>query len=176
LDSNICYWDSNLINISGYFENISRNIIWIIQSENVSWIRVIKSNTLVDKELKAYSINNEDILLVRYKGSVSAFQNTCTHANVPLSIGWLNEEGNITCAMHHAVFDQITGKHMSGPGGGSLKKYPARDQNDWVEIYWEDHSDSKIDIKPFSEANRDVFLEKIRKLSKELDVEDLDVE
>ena len=76
--------------------------------------------------------------------------------------------------MHHAVFNQNTGKHMSGPGIRSLKKYLVRDHNEWVEIFWEDGLDKNIDVKPFSEANREIFLEKIRQLTKELDLEDLD--
>ncbi|MHA1991782.1 MAG: Rieske (2Fe-2S) protein [Candidatus Hodarchaeales archaeon] len=144
----------------------------IIQSENVPWIKVAKSELLVEKELKAYSINNEDILLVRYKGEVSAFQNTCTHANVPLSIGWINEDGHITCAMHHAIFHQVTGKHLSGPGGNDLKKFQIREKSEWIEIYWDTESDNEILVKPITEANRDVFLEKVRNLSKEFNLED----
>lgn len=137
------------------------------------WIKVTKSNLVIDKELQAFIINNEDILLLRYEGFLSAFQNTCTHANVPLSIGWLNEEGNITCAMHHAIFNRNTGEHISGPGSRPLKKYSVRDQNGWVEIFWEDSLDERTEVKPFSEATREVFLEKIRQLTKETDLRDL---
>ncbi|MHA1982920.1 MAG: Rieske (2Fe-2S) protein [Candidatus Hodarchaeales archaeon] len=138
----------------------------------MSWIKVVKSKLLVEKELKAYSINNEDILLVRYKGVVSAFQNTCTHANVPLSIGWLNEEGHITCAMHHAKFHRVTGKHLSGPGRNDLKVFNVREKNEWIEIYWEIELTSDIQVKPLNEANRDIFLEKVRNLSKEFNKDD----
>ncbi|OLS23122.1 MAG: Naphthalene 1,2-dioxygenase system ferredoxin subunit [Candidatus Heimdallarchaeota archaeon LC_3] len=137
----------------------------------MSWLKITKTDTLSDNQLKAYTINNEDILLVRFKGIISAFQNSCTHADVPLSIGWLNDEGNITCAMHHAEFNSETGKHIYGPGSESLKEYSVRERNEWIEIYWEDELKDKIMISEFKGANRENLLKKIKDLSKEFNLD-----
>jgi nitrite reductase/ring-hydroxylating ferredoxin subunit len=134
----------------------------------MSWIKIMKVDSISENQLKAYQLNNEDILFVRHKGKITAFQNNCTHADVPLSIGWLNDEGRITCAMHHAEFDPNTGEHLAGPGNRSLKAFKTRNTDEWVEMLWENDGNQEIQVKEFNEANRNSLLEKIRNLSNEL--------
>ena len=122
-----------------------------------------------ENQLKAYQVNKVDVLFVKQEGKITAFQNNCTHADVPLSIGWINEQGRITCAMHHAEYDPNTGEHVAGPGKNSLRLYKTRICDEWIELFWDNDLNSEIIVKEFKEANRDSLLEKIRNLSNDLE-------
>jgi nitrite reductase/ring-hydroxylating ferredoxin subunit len=67
-----------------------------------------------------------DLLLCRHAdGTVSAFRDRCTHADVALSGGEC-VEGRLTCPAHGAEFDSKTGRVLCMPAVKPLKSYPTR--------------------------------------------------
>jgi toluene monooxygenase system ferredoxin subunit len=65
---------------------------------------IIATTELWDGDMTARRVNGLDVLLVRYNGVVSAYENRCAHMGVALSEGRL--DGNVlTCRAHHWQYD-----------------------------------------------------------------------
>lgn len=128
------------------------------------WIAILNRKDLLEEEFKVIKIQEHEILLIRFHGKISAFENICTHAAVPLSIGWI-EEGLLTCSMHHAQYHPITGEHIAGPGYRPLQRYQIREVNDSIEIEWEDINITSI--KLVAANTRSDFLKKLKSLMTE---------
>jgi nitrite reductase/ring-hydroxylating ferredoxin subunit len=58
-------------------------------------------------------------------GGWVAFDPWCTHAECPLTDGWL-EGTSLRCACHGALFDLETGVALQGPAERPLQLYPTR--------------------------------------------------
>jgi len=58
-------------------------------------------------------------------GGWVAFDPWCTHAECPLTDGWL-EGASLRCACHGALFDLETGVALQGPAERPLQLYPTR--------------------------------------------------
>ncbi|HEX7560771.1 MAG TPA: Rieske 2Fe-2S domain-containing protein, partial [Candidatus Humimicrobiaceae bacterium] len=79
-----------------------------------------KKDSIPEGSMKAFKIQEKDILVVNYKGSFYAIGSKCTHMKGDLSKGVL--EGNIVrCPRHGSKFDITTGENISGPKIGLLK-------------------------------------------------------
>src|SRR6266436_5035396 len=77
-------------------------------------VEAAKLNEIVPGGLKAVEVNGEEIVLCNYEGKIYAISRRCGHMNAPLDLGAL--EGYVlTCPMHHAQFDIISGEALSGP-------------------------------------------------------------
>ncbi|MEN6609361.1 MAG: Rieske 2Fe-2S domain-containing protein [Methanoregulaceae archaeon] len=57
--------------------------------------------------------NEIEIVLANVRGTIYAVSDRCGHQNAPLSKGTLDGK-IITCPLHHARFDVMTGKMISG--------------------------------------------------------------
>jgi 3-phenylpropionate/trans-cinnamate dioxygenase ferredoxin subunit len=81
---------------------------------------VAKKDSIPEGSMKAFRIQEKDILVVNFKGSCYAIGAKCTHLGGDLSKGIL--EGNIiTCPRHGSKFDVTTGENTLGPKIGFLK-------------------------------------------------------
>ena len=68
-----------------------------------------------------------DVAVVRYDGDVYAIQDVCSHAEVPLSEGDVEElDGapTIECWLHGSCFDLRTGKPTNPPAMDPIATYP----------------------------------------------------
>ncbi len=64
--------------------------------------------------MKAVELNGRELVICNCGGTFYAIDRRCGHMNAPLERGTL--EGTIlTCAMHCAQFDVLTGEPLSGP-------------------------------------------------------------
>ena len=82
-------------------------------------VTVAKIEDIAPDGLKSVKVNGKEITLCNYNKKIYAVERRCSHANAPLELGSL--DGNIlTCPMHHAQFDIITGEMLSGPVPGAL--------------------------------------------------------
>jgi nitrite reductase/ring-hydroxylating ferredoxin subunit len=64
--------------------------------------------------MKAYRVEDKDIVLCNDGGRFYAFQRKCGHMSAPLEMGTAN--GRIlTCPLHGVQFDALTGTALSGP-------------------------------------------------------------
>ena len=75
--------------------------------------------------LKQVTINGERICVANAGGEVYAVSDTCTHARVPLSDGYL-EGRQVVCPWHGAMFDLKTGRPTCGPAADPLRRYRVR--------------------------------------------------
>ncbi|HET7305821.1 MAG TPA: non-heme iron oxygenase ferredoxin subunit [Segeticoccus sp.] len=66
-------------------------------------------------------------------GSVHAIDDTCTHENVSLSEGEV-EDGEIECWLHGSRFDLTTGKPTSLPATRPVNVYPVKIEGEDVLI------------------------------------------
>ncbi len=77
-------------------------------------------------QLKAVSVGPWDLVVFHHEdGSVSALEDRCSHANVPLSEGEFCE-GKIQCIAHGARFDARTGKNLCMPAVTPVRSFPIR--------------------------------------------------
>lgn len=77
------------------------------------WVRVADEGDLVEGEPFASEWNGEAIALYRHDGAVYAIGDICTHEDVRLSDGWL-EDGKIECPLHQSCFEIRTGRVIAG--------------------------------------------------------------
>ncbi|MEA2015505.1 MAG: non-heme iron oxygenase ferredoxin subunit [Actinomycetota bacterium] len=86
----------------------------------MSFLKIAKKNEILEGEMKLLEAGGKEILIVNYNGNYYAINGKCTHMGGDLSEGKL--EGRIiTCPIHGAKFDVVTGKSISGPKIGMLK-------------------------------------------------------
>ena len=79
-----------------------------------NFVQAIKAAEVSPGGMKAVTLNGREIVICNCDGSFRAIDRRCGHMNAPLELGTL--DGSIvTCAMHCAQFDVITGEALSGP-------------------------------------------------------------
>jgi 3-phenylpropionate/trans-cinnamate dioxygenase ferredoxin component len=77
-----------------------------------------------------------DVAVVRYEGEVYAMQDLCSHAEVPLSEGDV-EDGAIECWLHGSLFDLRTGKPSGLPATKPVPTYAVTVEGDDVLVQME---------------------------------------
>jgi nitrite reductase/ring-hydroxylating ferredoxin subunit len=86
----------------------------------MGFYEVAKKDSIPEGSMKAFKVQEKDILVVNYKGSYYAIGSKCTHVGGDLSKGVL--EGNIiSCPRHGSKFYVTTGENILGPKIGFLK-------------------------------------------------------
>ncbi len=83
-------------------------------------IKVTDASDLSQGQMKPFSVQGIELLLVNLSGSFFAIAGKCPHAGGDLSKGKL-EGGTVVCPRHGSKFDLRTGKALSGPKIGFLK-------------------------------------------------------
>ena len=68
------------------------------------WKRATASKDLSGKNIFEFDFDCEDILLFRFEDEIRAIQNSCTHMNLPLSSGVIDENGHILCPYHGSAY------------------------------------------------------------------------
>lgn len=84
--------------------------------------KIANKNEIENGEMKAFSVNGEQITLANVDGEFLAFDGICTHANCALAGGFL-EGYTLTCYCHGAQFDIQTGEVISPPAPKPLTVY-----------------------------------------------------
>lgn len=93
----------------------------------------IPLNDLPPGRLKQVTIDGERVCLANAGGEIYAVSDTCTHARVPLSDGYL-EGRQVVCPWHGAMFDLKTGRPTCGPAADSLRCYAVRIQHGAIVV------------------------------------------
>jgi nitrite reductase/ring-hydroxylating ferredoxin subunit len=80
----------------------------------MAFVKVAETSEIPQGQMKAFKLEEKEVLLANVDGNYYAIANKCTHKNGDLSKGSLN--GNIvTCPLHGSKFDVTTGKAVAGP-------------------------------------------------------------
>ena len=83
-------------------------------------------------------IGEHEIAIVRTGDKVYAIGDTCSHADVSLSLGWVDaEECAIECVQHGALFDLATGEPLCLPATKPVPTYEVDVVDGMVTVFLE---------------------------------------
>lgn len=102
-------------------------------SQNQDYAEVGKVPEIDNGQMKHVEINGKEIVIANLNGKFYAFAERCGHMNARLSRGNINQN-IVTCPMHGAKFDIISGKKMGEP---MLETPPGMDPlpSSWQKIF-----------------------------------------
>ena len=98
-----------------------------------TWTRACASAQLSEATPISVEVAGEPICLVRTGGQVFAIRDVCSHADVPLSEGEV-EDGTIECWLHGSRFDLRTGEPTGLPATRPVAVYPVSIEGDDVLV------------------------------------------
>ena len=78
-------------------------------------------------------VDGVDVALVRIDGTLSAIEDTCSHAEVSLSEGDV-EDGEVECWLHGSRFDLTSGRPLCPPATRPVAVYPFKVDGDDVLV------------------------------------------
>jgi 3-phenylpropionate/trans-cinnamate dioxygenase ferredoxin subunit len=99
-------------------------------------VRVAALSELADDSALRVDVGDVPICLARSGGVVYAIGDTCTHADVSLSEGDV-EDGHVECWLHGSMFDLRTGKPTGLPAVRPVPTYPVTVEGDDVLVQME---------------------------------------
>ena len=96
----------------------------------------------------------EALAVVRFEGEIYAIEDRCSHQDVPLTEGDVEEfDGapTIECWMHGSCFDLRTGEPTNLPATEPVPVYPVRLEGE--DVYVDSHSDAAAAVRLRRAAN-----------------------
>lgn len=98
----------------------------------MTWIDAASASE-PDETVVGLTLADTMVALARVGGAWHAVEAWCTHAECPLSDGWV-EGTAIRCPCHGSLFDLATGEALEGPAEEPVRVYPTRVAAGRVEI------------------------------------------
>lgn len=98
----------------------------------MTWLDVADA-TLPDETVLAVEAGGASVALARVGGAWHAVETWCTHAECPLSDGWV-EGAAIRCSCHGSLFDLASGEVLVGPAEEPVRVFPTRVMDGRVEV------------------------------------------
>ncbi len=89
------------------------------------FVKVANTSELADGEMMLVEVGSERVLLAKLGGQFYAVSEVCTHAEGPLSEGFLEDE-EVECPWHGSRFNVKTGENTAPPATEGLRVYPVR--------------------------------------------------
>ena len=86
-----------------------------------------------DETVVGIEVGETLVALARVDGTWHAVEAWCTHAECPLTDGWV-ESGAIRCPCHGSLFELASGAVLDGPAEEPLRTYPTRVVDGRVEV------------------------------------------
>ncbi|MFC1413728.1 non-heme iron oxygenase ferredoxin subunit [Streptacidiphilus sp. N1-12] len=99
----------------------------------MSFVRVAALGELESDTPKRVVVDDVPVSLVRTGGEVFAINDICSHANVSLSEGEV-DDCSIECWLHGSSFDLRTGKPSGLPATRPVPVYPVKIEGDDVLV------------------------------------------
>ncbi|MFB7668809.1 bifunctional 3-phenylpropionate/cinnamic acid dioxygenase ferredoxin subunit [Kitasatospora sp. NPDC056138] len=99
----------------------------------MSFLRACSLSDLQEDVPKRVDLNGVPVALVRTEGEVFAINDICSHANVSLSEGEV-EDCMIECWLHGSSFDLRSGKPSGLPATKPVAVYPVKIEGDDVLV------------------------------------------
>jgi len=90
------------------------------------WVDVADDTELLAGSPLVVTVGEDEVLLVRTAGVVSAISDVCGHAGGPLHEGKFDDAGCVTCPWHGSVFRVADGHVVHGPATGHQPRYEVR--------------------------------------------------
>ena len=100
------------------------------------FVRVCAVSDVPEEGAISVVVDDLPIAVVRSQGRLYAIQDVCSHENVALSEGEV-EEGTIECWLHGSRFNLGSGRAIGPPATRSVPVYPVRaeDGDVYVEVH-----------------------------------------
>jgi 3-phenylpropionate/trans-cinnamate dioxygenase ferredoxin subunit len=89
------------------------------------FIRACSVDDVKDGSAIRVDIDGVPVAVVRSEGEIYAIRDVCSHANVPLSEGEV-EDTTIECWLHGSRFDLVTGRPTGLPATQPVPVYPVK--------------------------------------------------
>ncbi|RCV51513.1 non-heme iron oxygenase ferredoxin subunit [Marinitenerispora sediminis] len=89
------------------------------------FVRVCALTDIPDEGALGVEVDDTPVALVRSEGEVYAVSDICSHAEVNLSEGEV-EDGTIECWLHGSCFDLRSGKPINPPATRPIPTYPVK--------------------------------------------------
>lgn len=99
--------------------------------------KVANTKDIGEGEAKGFVVDGFPVLIVKKDGKIYAFEDRCSHQDMPISENYEIEGQKIICMWHGAEFSLETGENLSLPAPAPIKKLNVRvDENGdiFVEI------------------------------------------
>ncbi|MCB1186815.1 non-heme iron oxygenase ferredoxin subunit [bacterium] len=101
--------------------------------------RVASLSKIPEGKAWPITVDDYDIMLVRFGDMVYAIEDCCSHQEFPLSQGEIDsQQCTVRCRAHGATFDLRTGKAMKAPAFAPVPVYNVRVEGDDVFVEIED--------------------------------------
>jgi 3-phenylpropionate/trans-cinnamate dioxygenase ferredoxin component len=100
-------------------------------------VKVAKLSELPEEGAVRVAVGSTPVCLARSGGEVFAVHDLCTHADVSLSEGDV-EDGAVECWLHGSRFDLRTGRPTGLPATRPVATYPVTIEGDDVHVAVED--------------------------------------
>lgn len=101
----------------------------------IDWISLIPVADFPVGASRCFLVRGERIAVFRTETGWHGFDDTCPHAQAPLSDGWL-EEGCVVCPWHGARFDLQSGEALTPPATSDVRIYTLRVENNTLQLAW----------------------------------------
>jgi nitrite reductase/ring-hydroxylating ferredoxin subunit len=97
------------------------------------FVKVADATDVAEGTLAAFDVGGVRVAVANVGGTFHAFDDTCTHLQCSLADGEL--DGTVvTCPCHSSRFDVTTGDLLRGPAQKPVRSYPARVENDALQV------------------------------------------
>jgi 3-phenylpropionate/trans-cinnamate dioxygenase ferredoxin component len=97
------------------------------------YLRACAVTDVEDGAAKRFVVDGVPVAIVRSNGEVYAIHDVCSHANVALSEGEV-EDQTIECWLHGSRFDLVTGRPTGLPATQPVPVYPVKLDGDDVLV------------------------------------------
>lgn len=97
------------------------------------FIKIGKKSDFPENQTKGIEVNGSSVCIANFSGHLTAFDNTCTHAESQLSDCDI-EDGQVACPLHGARFDVKTGQAMSLPAVRPVKMHEVKIEGDSIFV------------------------------------------
>ncbi|PWV45971.1 MULTISPECIES: non-heme iron oxygenase ferredoxin subunit [Nocardiopsis] len=107
-------------------------------SEQGGWVKVAELDEIPEEGVLGIETDDETpIALVRTEGELYALRDVCSHAEVRLSEGEV-EDGTIECWLHGSCFDLRSGAPVNPPATQPVPTYDVKIDGDDVLVSLDD--------------------------------------
>ena len=98
-----------------------------------SFTGVAQLSALPQGEMILVEVDGERVLVANVDGEIYAVSETCTHADGPLSEGYL-EAQYVECPWHTSIFNIVDGSDEGPPASEALRVYQTRIEGDTILV------------------------------------------
>lgn len=97
------------------------------------WVKVCSPNELSDGQKICTAADGIPVVVCNVEGELTAFQNHCPHAHLPLGQGDLTGK-ILICPFHGYAYNVVSGRNIDFEDDVPLAMMPVRTQGDAIEV------------------------------------------